>query len=151
MMKDYLATYDFNLPLKDAFGNGALSMSRRMLAGAAMGQGLDDAYYSAHELLEALRTRAADHDAGVEADASLGQDMIDHILAGEGDDYQRRLYYVVSELDLGEAIGDLAWLVAELKGRGLMAKVFRQAGVPLPPLPGYRGPVERIGCRPFGC
>lgn len=152
-MKAVLAAYDFNLPLKDALNDPGLSPDRRAMAAAAMRQDLDDAYYSAMELLEAFRAMAREADAKLAPDApSEGEARIDHILTGDGDDYQRRLYYILSERPITGAIEDLEWLTALAWNRGRMGRVLNEAGARTPPVPWREPPngYHTIGCRPFG-
>jgi hypothetical protein len=152
-LKAYLEPYDWNLPLKDALNDRLLSADRRGLAAAAMRQDLDDGYYAAAELLEAFRALERDIGAGVRPHApSEGEARVNHILEGEGDDYQRRLYYLLAERPVAEAVRDLEWLVALMKDRAGMYRTLRQAGARIGPLPGADqvGDPDAIGCRPFG-
>lgn len=146
----FLAGYEFNLPLTDALNDKSMSIPRRMIAGASLKQGLNDAYYSAQEVLEAYRAILADSISGVSEDDGEGSAMIEHLLMGDGDDYQRRLHYILSEEPVAEAVADLEWLVNVLDGRAKMFRVFRERGLPMPLIPGYAGPIEDRGCRPFG-
>lgn len=152
-MKAFLEPYDFNLPLMDALNDPSLSPDRRAMAAAAMHQDLDDAYYSAMELLEAFQAMGRDADAHLPADAySEGEARIAHILSGDGDDYQRRLYYILSERTITEAIADLEWLTKLAWDRGRMSRVLDEAGARTPPVPWREPPngYHTIGCRPFG-
>ena len=131
-----LAGYDFNLPLNDALDDPALSADRRALAAVSMRQGLDDALFSAHELLEAFCTLETDVRLKVVPGKSAGSAAIDQILQGEGDDYQRRLYWILSEVGVAEAVLDLVWLTELLRGRARMYRALAEAGARLPPVPG---------------
>jgi hypothetical protein len=53
---------------------------------------------------------------------------------------------------VAEAVKDLEWLVAFMKGRAGMFRVLRQSGACFAPLPGetQAGEDDPIGCRPFG-
>ena len=133
-MKRYLSSYDFNLPLLDAFADENLSLSRRLLAGVAMSQGLDFAYYSTMQLLQAFQQLEVDRREG-NADGRAAA-MFKDILEAEGCDYQRRVYYLVSDLELFVALGDLAWLVDLLDARAQMFRVFRELGATVPAIPG---------------
>ncbi|WIW89629.1 hypothetical protein K3M67_06635 [Sphingobium sp. V4] len=155
-MKALLETYDINLPLRDALNDPALSPDRRALAAAAFRQDVDDAFYSAMELLDALQAVEADMGAVPSGVESEGQARLRHILNGEGDDYQRRLYYILSERPVSPAIRDLEWLTDLLHGRSRMVRTLREAGAPVPRMPGadrHRQELSSgpIGCRPFGC
>lgn len=152
-IKALLEPYDWNLPLKDALDDRALSADRRGLAAAAMRQDLDDGYYGAAELLEAFRALERDIDAGVRPHAySEGEARMNHILEGDGDDYQRRLYYLLAERPVADAVKDLEWLVDLMKGRAGMYRTLRRAGARVGLLPGADqvGGSDPIGCRPFG-
>lgn len=152
-MKALLEPYDWNLPLMDALDDRSLSPDRRALAAAAMRQDLDDGYYAAAELLEAFRALERDIDTGVGPDAySEGEARVEHILAGEGDDYQRRLYYLLAERPVSDAAKDLEWLVALMAARAGMYRTLRRAGARIATLPGAdrAGEDDSIGCRPFG-
>ncbi|BAI96650.1 hypothetical protein Sj15T_09560 [Sphingobium sp. TA15] len=156
-MKALLEPYDINLPLRDALEDSTLSPDRRALAAVAFRQEPNDSLYSAVEVLEAFQALEADIEAQLPTDASSeGEARIRHILEGEGDDYQRRLYYILSERPVSQAIRDLEWLTDLLYGRARMVRTLREAGVDLPRFPGVdRGADDDstgpIGCRPFGC
>lgn len=152
-MKALLEPYDWNLPLKDALDDPSNSTDRRALAAAAMRQDLDDGYYAANEVLDAFRALESDIDSGVGPfNLSEGEARVKHILEGEGDDYQRRLYFLLAERPVADAIADLEWLVALMKGRAGMFRTLRQAGARMASLPGedQAGQDDQIGCRPFG-
>lgn len=150
MLETCLSDYDFNLPLIDALNNPGLSVTCRLLAGASMDTQLSDGYYSAMQVLEAFRYLEADKDARVDPEESIGSAMIDHLLAGEGDDYQRRLYYLVSEAPVSETVNDLRWLTDLLATRVGMLKVFDKHHLRIPELPGRYVETDDIGCVPFG-
>lgn len=162
MMKQFLADYSYNLPLLDALNDPGLPTIRRILAGSAMDTSLDDGYYSTVELYDAFKVLTADLGASVDPDDSLGTAMVEHLLGGEGDDYQRRLYYLISEIPVAEAMGHLYWLTTLLGPRASMWKVLVGAGIAPPPSPGRRcgsawnaetqtWDVEQaMGVRPFG-
>ena len=136
MIKTMLAGYDFNLPLLDALDDGGLSADRRALAAVSMRQGLDDALFSAHELLEAFRTLETDARLGIAATDSEGMAAIDAILQAGGDDYQRRLYWILSESPVGDAVTDLIWLTEVLRGRAVMYRALTESGARMPHVPG---------------
>lgn len=152
-MKAFLEPYDWNLPLKDALDDPSNSADRRALAAAAMRQDLDDGYYAAAEVLDAFRALESDIESGIGPfNLSEGEARVKHILEGEGDDYQRRLYFLLAERPVSEAIGDLEWLVSLMKGRAGMFRTLRQTGARMASLPGedQAGEDDPIGCRPFG-
>lgn len=64
-----LASYDFELPLRDALADPDLDPVRYALASIAIGTGLDDGHLTGAELAEAARQFAADRVAGVSDEA----------------------------------------------------------------------------------
>lgn len=95
----YLASYDFDLPLRDALDDPELDPIRRALAALAMGTGLDDGYPAALELAEAARAHATDH--GARMPDGAGAKRLREILDTPCDDYQRAIWYAVSRCPLG--------------------------------------------------
>ncbi len=149
MMKDYLQTYDYNLPLLDAFKDIENSMTRRLIAAVSMKEGLTEAWGATGELIEAFECLASDAKADITGADSEGADRIAHMLEAGGDDYQRRVYYLLSETPVDEALSDLKWLMAILTVRGQMYRIIQAAGVRGLVPPGYNGPTEPIGCPPY--
>jgi hypothetical protein len=135
MMREMLAGYDVNLPLRDALDDPDQSPDRRALAAVSFRQALDDAYLSAHELLEAFRLLETDARLSVAPADSESSRAIDAILQADGDDYQRRLYWLLSETPVADAVLDLVWLTETLRGRAAMFRVIGEAGTRLPPMP----------------
>lgn len=133
-MNEYLAFYDFDLPLKDAFLDPEEPVVRRMLAAAAMGVGLDTAHYDASELFEAIQQVGRDRRRRVVNGS--GEERVREILAAEGGDYQRRIYYMISEIDVYEAAAHLTWLVAITKARAKMFGLIQRKRAMMPRLPG---------------
>lgn len=121
MIQDYLASYDFNLPLDDAAVDPDLPLVRRRLASLAMAEGLDGGYYEAQELAEAFLDAAREANAEIENDDSPGRLRLRDILARDLD-YQRELFEQVCELPLADASAHLAWLTALMKQRVDMAR-----------------------------
>lgn len=150
MLNKYLTGFEYNLGLEDAISDPQSTVVRRQLACVSLDTDIQDGYYSAFEVRKAFRVLVEDHRAKVDPNDSLGSAMIEHILVGEGDDYQRRLYYLVSEVPVEQAADDLHWLTTLLEARASMFKVLRDAGVRMPVLPGRRVNTETFGCRPFG-
>lgn len=136
-IKDFLQGYDFNLSLKDVINDPEVSITRRMLAGAVVPQGLDSAYYMTMELYEAFNELAKDRNNKVIN--GRGHELISDILGADGEDYQRRIYYIVSDIDVYEALGDLAWLVRLTRERARMFPVIRESGAVMPLIPGSGG------------
>src|SRR3546814_19950620 len=108
MIRDYLASYDYNLPLDDAAVDPDLPLVRRRLASLAASEGLDGGYYEAQEMAEAFLDAAREANAGIEEEDSPARvrlrGMLDRDLA-----YHHELFAEVVELPLGEAAGHLAW------------------------------------------
>ncbi|OAN53509.1 hypothetical protein [Sphingobium sp. TCM1] len=121
MIRDYVATYDFNLPLDDAAVDPDLPLVRRRLASLAMAEGLDGGYYEAQELAEAFLDAAREANAEIEDDDSPARLRLRDILA-RGLDYQRELFEEVCELPLADAAAHLSWLTALMKQRVDMAR-----------------------------
>src|SRR3546814_14342030 len=70
MIRDYLASYDYNLPLDDAALDPDLPLVSRRLASLAAREGLDGGYYEAQELAEAFLDAARAAHAGIEEEDS---------------------------------------------------------------------------------
>ncbi len=126
MIQDYLATYDFNLPLNDAAVDPELPLVRRRLASLAASEGLNGGYYEAQELAEAFLDAAREANAGVEEDDSPARERLRDILARDLD-YQRELFEEVCELPLAEAAAHLVWLTDLMRQRVDMAPVISKA------------------------
>ena len=65
MIADYLATFDFNMPIIDAVNDPDLAGARSELAALALGEGLDSGYYEAQELAEAFLEAAREANAEI--------------------------------------------------------------------------------------
>lgn len=136
-----LSAYDFELPLRDALAAPELDPIRRALAVLAIGTGLDDGYLAAAELAQAARRLAADRAAGVLDGAGEGARAVRRILAHDGDDYQRALWYAVSRLSPDAAAGHLLWLAELMRTRGGMWRAIQASGAYMPLLPRSGGDV----------
>lgn len=121
MIRDYLASYDFNLPLDDAAVDPDLPLVRRRLASLASSEGLDGGYYEAQELAEAFLDAAREANAGVMDDDSPARNRLRDILERDLD-YQRELFEEVCELPLADAAAHLCWLADLMKKRADMAR-----------------------------
>lgn len=121
MIRNYLAGYDFNLPLDDAAVDPDLALVRRRLASLAAVEGLNGGYYEAQELAEAFLDAAREANAEIEDDDSPARLRLRDILARDLD-YQRELFELVSELPLADAAAHLCWLTALMKQRVDMAR-----------------------------
>lgn len=131
----YLASYDFELPLRDALSDPELDPIRRALATIAIGTALDDGHLAAVELAGAARRLAADRAAGVPDEVGEGARRLRSILAAECDDYQRALWYAVSRCPPDMAADHLAWLAEVMRARASMFLAIRSSGAYMPLLP----------------
>lgn len=145
----FLAGYDFNLGLRDAFDDRDLAPARRLLAGRSFATTLDDGHCAVVELREAVALLVADRAAGLGDEDSIGTERLAQVLDGAGDDYQRALWYTLSDGDLGEALVHLVWLEALMRGRAEMYRATSAAGAETAPLPAStRGYDPDIGAAP---
>ena len=120
MIRDFLASYNNNLPLDDAAVDPDLPLVRRRLASLAASEGLDGGYYEAQEMAEAFLDAAREANAGIEEEDSLVRvrlhDILDRDLA-----YQRELFDEVCALPLADAAAHLVWLADIMRRRADMA------------------------------
>ncbi|KPH66982.1 MULTISPECIES: hypothetical protein [unclassified Novosphingobium] len=131
-VKDAMDGYDYDLPLMDALDNPELSVTRRVLAGAMIGEGVDTAYFATGEMVEAFV--ALEADARSKRRHGEGFLALEEILT-EKNPFQMRLWHLLSEKAIGEAMVDLAWLRGLALQRGRMAKVLREESLPLQYIP----------------
>lgn len=130
MIREYMAGYDYNLPLDDAAADPDLPLVRRRLASLAASEGLNGGYYEAQELAEAFLDAAREVNAEIEEDDSPARIWLREILDRDLD-YQRELFDEVCELPLADAAAHLAWLANLMKKRVDMAR-------PIAAVLGYR-------------
>jgi hypothetical protein len=121
MIREYLASYDFNLPLDDAAVDPELPLVRRRLASLASSEGLDGGYYEAQELAEAFLDAAREANEEIQSDDSPARRRLRGILARDLD-YQREIFEEVCELPLADAAAHLCWLTDLMKRRVDMAR-----------------------------
>jgi hypothetical protein len=138
MMKvqDMMRGYDYDLPLldvlnnneKDDNGDPQVSVDRRVLAGATVGIGLDVAYLAITELQEAFTALASD----VRNTTGYGEGYkdIEEILRDKNP-YQMRLWYLLYDTPIEQAITELAWLQSLTYRRGRMCNVMREQKLPV--------------------
>jgi len=126
MIRDYLATYDFNLPLDDAAVDPELPLVRRRLASLAASEGLNGGYYEAQQLAEAFLDAAREANAEIKDDDSPARMRLRDILDRDLD-YQRELFEEVCDLPLAEAAAHLVWLTDLMRQRVDMAPVISEA------------------------
>lgn len=121
MIRDYVATYDYNLPLNDAAVDPELPLVRRRLASLAANEGLNGGYYEAQELAEAFLEAAREANEEIEDDDSPARQRLRNILARDLD-YQREMFEEVCEMPLADAAAHLCWLTDLMKRRVDMAR-----------------------------
>lgn len=119
MINDFLAGYDFNLPLDDAATDPDLVYVRRKLAHVARTEGLDGGYYEVQELTDAFLAAAREANAGVTEPTSPARRQLEAILDRDIS-YQRRLFDEVCTLPLAEAAAHLGWLTDLMRNRADM-------------------------------
>lgn len=123
----YLDRFDLDVTLRDAALDEHSRPTRRMIANAAIGMHVEDAYYSVRELREAV---ARIHDG--ECD---GKQRLTAILANDvGDDFQRCIYFCLAGRGVITMLDDLCWLEELLKVRGRTAGEMARRKVRLMPL-----------------
>jgi hypothetical protein len=119
--------FDLDITLRDAALDAENRPTRRMIANAAIGMEVDDAYYSVRELREAVSWV---HD-GVPA----GKLKLSEILANDGsDDFQRSIYFSLAGRGVVAMLDDLEWLEDLLERRGRVAGEQRRLKATLMPL-----------------
>ncbi|SEJ91658.1 hypothetical protein SAMN05518849_11831 [Sphingobium sp. AP50] len=121
MIRDYLASYDFNLPLDDAIRDPDLPLVRRRLASLAQSEGLDGGYYEAQELAEAFLDAAYEANAQIMDGDSPARLRLNDILARDLA-YQHELFEELCHLPLADAAAHLCWLADLMKTRADMAR-----------------------------
>lgn len=129
-MPDLLGRFDLDLTLRDASLDPANRATRRMLAAAAIGTEVNDGYYAAVELREAVQWV---HEG--EPGAKLKLSMI---LGNQCDDYQRCLYFILAGRGIVQMLDDLMWLEELLEARGRVAgKLFKRRSPVMPQVRPY--------------
>ena len=101
--------FEADITLVDAGTDPDASPTRRMIANASIGVGLEDAYYSVRELREAV--------AWVDNEDPRGRKRLSEILSNRCDDYQRCIYYCLAGRGIGNMLADLYWLELLLLAR----------------------------------
>lgn len=126
MIADYLATFDFNMPLIDAVNDPDLPGARSELAALALGEGLDSGYYEARELAEAFLDAAREANAEITDPHSSARNHLVEI-HDNGSPYQRRLFDKVATMPLADAASDLVWLATLMRSRADMYRPVEAA------------------------
>jgi len=116
----YLEPFDLDVTLRDAALDEQNRPARRMLANAAIGMHVEDAYYSVRELREAVSWT---HEGEIGGKRKLAA-----ILSNpNGDDFQRCIYFSLAGRGIVEMLDDLMWLEDMLEARGRIAgQIHRQ-------------------------
>ena len=123
----FLAQFDLDITLRDAALDEQNTPSRRMIANAAIGIHVEDAYYSVRELREAV--------SWIHEGEHGGKRKLVGILSNStGDDFQRCIYFCLAGRGVVEMLDDLMWLEDVLEGRGRVAGQMRQRRVCIRPL-----------------
>jgi hypothetical protein len=126
----FVGRFDLDLGLRDASLDPANRPTRRMLAAAAIGTEVNDAYYAAVELREAIEWVHDGHPGG-----KLKLSMI---LGNACDDYQRCLYFILAGRGIVQMLEDLDWLESLLEARGRVAgKLFKRRAPVMPQVRPY--------------
>ena len=111
--------FDTDIVLRDASLDPHNRPTRRMIADAAIGVEVDDAYYSLRELREAV--------SWVHEGDPRGKPRLKRMLANECDDYQRCIYYALAGRGVVQMLEDMEWLEAILEARARVAGAVRRA------------------------
>lgn len=101
--------FDTDIVLRDAAIDPHNRPTRRMIANAAIGIEVDDAYYSLRELREAV--------LWIHEGDPRGKHKLVRMLANVCDDYQRCLYYALAGRGAIQMLDDLEWLEQILEAR----------------------------------
>lgn len=124
----FLAPFDLDVTLRDAALDEQNRPTRRMIANAAIGMHIDDAYFSVRELREAV-SWVHEGDRG-------GKRKLASILSNPaGDDFQRCTYFCLAGRGVVEMLDDLMWLEEILAARGRVAGEMHRRKVRTRPLP----------------
>lgn len=117
--------FDTDIMLRDAALDPHNRPTRRMIANAAMGVEVDDAYYALRELREGI--------SWIHEGDARGKPKLVSMLANRCDDYQRCLYYALAGRGIVQMLDDLEWLEEILETRArIVGKVRRAKGRCMP-------------------
>src|SRR3546814_18306549 len=110
----YFEPFDLDVTLRDAALDDQNRPTRRMLANAAIGMHVEDAYYSVRELREAM--------SWVHEGATGGKRKLASILSNQaGHDFKRCIYFCLAASSIGELPDALMWLEELLEAPGRVA------------------------------
>lgn len=124
---DFVGRFDLDLSLRDAATDVEVTATRRMIASAAIGVDVDDAYYSVREIREAATWL-------FEGDLKGKAKLAALLSNGDVDDFQRTIYFCLAGRGVIGMLDDLMWLEALLEARGRIAgecRRRRRATMPL--------------------
>ena len=123
----YFEPFDLDVTLRDAALDDQNRPTRRMLANAAIGMHVEDAYYSVRELREAM--------SWVHEGETGGKRKLASILSNPaGDDFQRCIYFCLAGRGIVEMLDDLMWLEELLEARGRVAGSIHRRKIRARPL-----------------
>lgn len=123
----YFEPFDLDVTLRDAALDDQNRPTRRMLANAAIGMHVEDAYYSVRELREAM--------SWVHEGETGGKRKLASILSNPaGDDFQRCIYFCLAGRGVIEMLDDLEWLETLLEPRGRVAGEQMRLKIPTMPV-----------------
>jgi hypothetical protein len=106
--------FDLDVTLRDASLDPENRPTRRMIASATLGVGIEDAYYSVREIREAVEW--------IHQGEPRGKAKLASLLANPGDDdYQRCIYFCLAGRGVVEMLDDLMWLEDLLESRARVA------------------------------
>jgi len=123
----YLDQFDLDVTLRDAALDEQNRPTRRMIANAAIGMHVEDAYYSVRELREAV--------SWIHEGEPGGKRKLASVLSNPaGDDFQRCVYFCLAGRGVVEMLDDLTWLEELLEARGRIAGDMHRRKVRVRPL-----------------
>lgn len=125
----FLSAFDLDVTLRDAALDEHNRPTRRMIANAAIGMHVEDAYFSVRELREAVSWIHEGETGGKRKLASILSNPV-------GDDFQRCIYFCLAGRGVVEMLDDLLWLEELLEARGRIAGEMHRRGVGSRPLVG---------------
>lgn len=110
----FLDPFDLEVTLRDAALDDQNRATRRMIANAAIGMHVEDAYFSVRELREAVNWIHEGEPGGKRKLASILANPV-------GDDFIRCIYFCLAGRGVVEMLDDLTWLEELLHARGRIA------------------------------
>lgn len=123
----FIGLFDRDVQLRDVALDPLVRPTRRMIANACLGVGVDDAYYAVRELREAAEA--------VHEGEPAGKAKLVRVLSNDGcDDFQRTVYYSLAGRGVVGMLDDLMWLEALLLARGEVTNDMLRDGKRLLPL-----------------